>query len=97
MAETVQEITLDYEEDGQLVREELEKVPLTKGPWVTILFRYRELDRKTGQFGPPRATLQRYQKHQGGYKKRDSVNLTDVSARALVNVLQEWLDQGLLG
>jgi hypothetical protein len=97
MAETIQEITVNYEEDGRVLVEELDKVVLTKGVWSTILFRYRELDQKTGGYGPAKATLRRFQKHQGVYKKRDSVNLTEISARSLIETLREWLDKGLLG
>ncbi|MDR3203274.1 MAG: hypothetical protein LBV23_00810 [Deltaproteobacteria bacterium] len=97
MAETIQEITVNYEDEGELKFEELDKVVLTKGVWSTILFRYRERDARTGKFGPPKATLRRYQKHQGAYKKRDAVNLTAITAKMLIATLQQWLDEELLG
>ncbi|MDR1872770.1 MAG: hypothetical protein LBS60_12770 [Deltaproteobacteria bacterium] len=97
MAETVTEITVAQENEGEIVIEELDKVVLTKGVWSTIVFRYRERDRRTSEFGPPKATLRRYQKLKGAYRKRDSVNLTLDSAKALIQVLNEWIDQGLLG
>jgi hypothetical protein len=97
MAETIQEITMTFEEEGVTLIEELDKVVLTKGPWSTILFRYRELDKKTGEFGAPKAALRRFQKHQGVYKKRDSVNLTKATAQALIKTLEDWLGRGLLG
>ncbi|MDR2386390.1 MAG: hypothetical protein LBE80_02245 [Deltaproteobacteria bacterium] len=93
--ETVDEITIDSETDFGTV-EQLDKVVLTKGVWSTILFRYREIDPKTNDFGPNKATIKRYQKHQGYYKRRDSVNLTEASARTLVQVLSEWLQDGKL-
>ncbi|MDR2367365.1 MAG: hypothetical protein LBF58_04530 [Deltaproteobacteria bacterium] len=93
--ETVDDITIDFESEEQTV-EQLDKVVLTKGVWSTILFRYRELDRKTGGFGPVKATIKRYQKHQGYYKKRDSVNLTGNSAQTLIGTLGEWLRDGKL-
>ncbi|MDR2456855.1 MAG: hypothetical protein LBE49_09735 [Deltaproteobacteria bacterium] len=96
MAETIQEITVSFEDEGQTIVEELDKVVLTKGVWSTILFRYRERNKNTGEFAPPKATLRRFQKHGGIYKKRDSVNLTAESARSLIAVLKEWLDTGLL-
>jgi hypothetical protein len=94
--ETVEEITIDYEEDGKTV-EQLDKVILSRGVWSTILFRYQETNPRTGEFGPVKATIKRYQKHQGYYKKRDSVNLTEASARILIQTLGEWLDEGKLG
>jgi hypothetical protein len=97
MAETVDEISINYEDGGELIVEELDKIVLTKrGPWTTILFRYRELDKKTGQFGGPKATIRRFQKHQGIYKKRDTVNLTAESSQVLIPILQQWLKDELI-
>lgn len=97
MAENINDITITYEEDGELLVEELEKVILNRGAWTSILFRYREKDRKTGEMGPAKATLRRYQKYQGVFKKRDAINLSADTARTLINSLNQWLDGGLLG
>ncbi|MDR1921780.1 MAG: hypothetical protein LBS31_08600 [Candidatus Adiutrix sp.] len=97
MAENINDITVNYEEEGELVVEELEKVILTRGAWTSILFRYRERERQTGQMGPPKATLRRFQKHQGVFKKRDAINLSAETARTLINALEAWLKEGLLG
>ncbi len=97
MAENINDITVNYEEDGELLVEELEKVILTRGAWTSILFRYRERDRQSGGMGAPKATLRRYQKYQGVFKKRDAINLSADAARALIGALQQWLDDGLLG
>ncbi len=97
MAENINDITVNYEEEGELVVEELEKVILNRGAWTSILFRYRERDRQTGQMGPPKATLRRFQKYQGVFKKRDAINLSADTARTLVTTLTQWLDEGLLG
>ncbi len=92
MAETIDEITINYEEDGILVVEELEKVVMNRGAWTTILFRYRERDRKTGEFGPPKAGLRRYQKTKGMFRKRDAVNISPDVAKLLTKTLIEWFD-----
>jgi len=97
MAENINDITVSYEEEGQVVVEELEKVILNRGAWTSILFRYRERERQSGEMGPPKATLRRYQKYQGVFKKRDAINLSADTARTLINTLQKWLDEGLLG
>lgn len=97
MAENINDITVTYEEDGEVLVEELEKVILNRGAWTSILFRYRERDRQSGQMGPPKATLRRYQKYQGVFKKRDAINLSAETARTLVETLNQWLDGGLLG
>ena len=47
MAETIDELTVNYtDESGQQIVEEIDKEVLSKGSWTTILFRYREWDRK---------------------------------------------------
>ena len=45
MSETPDDITIEYEEDGQILVRELDKVILSKGAWTTLLFRYQELIR----------------------------------------------------
>lgn len=97
MAENINDITVSYEEEGEQLVEELEKVVLNRGAWTSILFRYRERDRKTGEMGAPKATLRRYQKYQGVFKKRDAINLSADTARTLADTLLKWLDEGHLG
>ncbi len=97
MAENINDITVNYEEEGELLVEELDKVILNRGAWTSIVFRYRERNRQSGEMGPPKATLRRYQKYQGVFKKRDAINLSADAARTLSTVLQTWLNEGLLG
>ena len=44
MAETVDDITMNYFENGQQLVKELDKVILTKGAWSTILFKYQDFE-----------------------------------------------------
>ena len=92
MAETIDEITINYEEEGIQVVEELDKVVLNRGAWTTVLFRYRERDRKTGEFGPPKAGLRRYQKWKGVFRKRDAINLSEESAKKICEILPQWFE-----
>ena len=97
MAENINDITVNYEDEGEVLVEELDKVILTRGAWTSILFRYRERDRRSGLLGPPKATLRRYQKYLGVFKKRDAINLSAEAARNLAATLNQWLADGLLG
>jgi hypothetical protein len=92
LATDYDELTIEYEEEGVLVVEELDKVVLQKGVWASVLFKYRQLDRKTGEMGPAKAALRRYQKSGGYYRKRDAINLNDKSAKLLVDTLKEWFE-----
>ena len=49
MAESIDELTIHYEEDGRVVRKEIAKEVLSKGAWTTIMFLYQDLDRKTDE------------------------------------------------
>ncbi|MBU1154754.1 MAG: hypothetical protein KKC30_07230 [Proteobacteria bacterium] len=90
MANDYDELTVQYEEDGQVLVEQLDKQVLNKGLWTTVLFLYRELDKKTGEFGAPKAGFRRYQKVGGFFKKRDAINLSDKTTPQVMEKLTEW-------
>ena len=52
MAEMVDEISVNYEEDGVLLCKELDRYVLSKGAWATLMFLYQDLNRQSGEFGP---------------------------------------------
>ena len=76
MSSTPDEITIEYEESGQILIKELDKVILSKGAWTTILFRYQELDAETGEYGPDKYAIRRYQKSGGEYRQKSKFNIS---------------------
>lgn len=91
MAETVDELTWDYEEDGRLVRETLDKAVLSKGAWCTVMYKFRELDRKTEEWRAEKAAIVRYQKSNGVYRKKSSFNISsEKQAKAIMDTLAGW-------
>jgi len=91
MAETVEELTITYEEDGVVLSKELEKQVLTKGAWATVMFLYQDLNRQTGEFGPNKVTIRRYQKRDGSYLPRSKFNISSLDqARKIIEALQKW-------
>ena len=58
MAETLEELTYDYEDEGTLVRKELDRAVLSKGSWATIMFLFQELDRAKGKFRAPKRAIE---------------------------------------
>jgi len=95
MAETIEEITIHYEEEGQVLTEEIEKEVLTKGSWTTIVFKYSERNRKTGEFGLPKASIRRYKKYNGRYQLQSKFNISSAKqAKQLVEILNKWYDEG---
>ncbi|MFO8024871.1 hypothetical protein [Thiohalophilus sp.] len=92
MSAEIDELTVNYHEDGNLVSKELDKVILTKGAWSTIIFRYQDMDRKTGEFGPDKFTIRRYQKRNGQYQQKSKFNISSRDqAQKIIDALQTWL------
>ncbi|HET8807524.1 MAG TPA: hypothetical protein VFM76_04025 [Methylophaga sp.] len=92
MSETVDDLTVTYQEGELMTVKELDKVVLTKGAWATVMFRYQDLDRKTGEFGPDKYTIRRYQKRNGEYGQRSKFNISSKDqAQQIVNALTGWL------
>lgn len=91
MAETLEELSYDYEEDGTLVRKELDRVVLTKGGWATMMFLFQELDRNSGKFRAPKMAIVRFKKSKGVYRKQSSFNISsEKQARQIAEVFEQW-------
>lgn len=94
MAETVDELTVEYHEGDEMTVKELDKVVLTKGAWATLMYRYQDLDRKTGEFGPDKYTIRRYQKRNGEYSQRSKFNISSKDqAQQIIAALTKWADE----
>ncbi len=92
MAETIDELTINYTEDGQLVVKELDKEVLTKGAWSTIIYRYQDWDRSKEEYGPEKFTIRRYQKRNGEYMQRSKFNISSCEqADKIITILSKWL------
>jgi len=92
MAESVDEITIDYTEEGVLVIKQLDKVVLTRGAWTTILFRYQTWDKKRQSYGPDAYSIRRYQKKSGSYQQRSKFNISNAEqAKKIIEALSQWL------
>lgn len=92
MSETIEDLTVEYEENGQTLIKELDKVALSKGAWVTMLFRYRQWRPESGDYGPDKYVIQRYKKSGGEYKRQSKFNISSPEqARKIVETLSAWL------
>lgn len=95
MNETVDDLTVNYEENGQLLVKELDKVILSRGAWATIIFRYQELNLESDTYGPDKFVITRYQKRAGEYKRQSKFNISSVDqARKIVAAFTNWLPKG---
>lgn len=92
MSETIDDLTVEYEEDGEVLVQEVDKEVLSRGAWTTILFRYRDLDRNTGEFGPDKFTIRRYQKSRGEFRQKSKFNISSRDqARKIIEALSRWV------
>jgi len=92
VAATVDEITINYTEDDQLIVQELDKVVLSKGAWTTILFRYQEWNRAKEEYGPEKYSIRRYQKVSGTYRPKSKFNISSkAQAEKIVEALNSWI------
>lgn len=94
MAATIEDLTINYEEDDVLVVKETGKEVLSKGAWTTILYRYNNLDRKTGEYGKDMYTIRRYQKRQGEYTMKSKFNISSAEqAKKIIATLETWVEE----
>ncbi len=92
MAATVDELTINYEENGILVQKELDKVILTKGAWATVIYRFQDWNRQKEVYGPEKFTIRRYQKRDGEYRPKSKFNISSRDqATKIIDALNGWL------
>jgi len=92
VAETIDELTVEYVDDGVVTTKELDKVVLTKGAWSTIIYRYQDWDRKKEEYGAEKYTIRRYQKRNGEYRQQSKFNISSKDqAQQLIDALQGWI------
>ncbi len=94
MSATIEDLTITYEEEGTIIVKETGKEVLSKGAWTTILYRYQNLDRKTGEYGKEMYTIRRYQKRQGEYIPKSKFNISSSEqAKKIIAALNGWIDE----
>jgi hypothetical protein len=94
MAETIDDITCTWEDNGTLTIEELDKVILSRGAWTTILFKYRELKRD-GSWSGAKFSIRRYKKRGGSFWQQSKFNISSVAqAQLIVDALSRWIAEG---
>lgn len=94
MASDVNDLSIDYEEDGVLVVKQLDKEILSKGAWATILFKYQQWERKKEGYGPVRFTIRRYRKMGGEFRQQSKFNISSKDqACKIIDTLKNWTQE----
>lgn len=92
LSSSIDELTVNYEENGTLVCKELDKVILSRGLWSTIIFRYQEWRVQENDYGPDKYVIRRYKKVGEEYKAQSKFSISSPKqARQLIDVLTSWL------
>ncbi|MBM9537856.1 hypothetical protein [Desulfobulbus alkaliphilus] len=91
MAEHIEDLTVNYEEDGVQLVKQTDKEILSKGAWTTILFKYQEYNKKNQEYGADKFTIRRYQKRNGQYQAKAKFNISSkAQANKLIDALARW-------
>ena len=93
MAETIDDLSVNYEEDGVLLTKELDKVILSRGAWTTILFRFVQWDPKKNTYGPDRFAIRRYKKSGDTYRVQSKFAISSRDqAKKIIDGLSAWIE-----
>ena len=91
MFESVEELSIAYEEEGIEVIKELDKAVLTKGTWATLVFRYQQWEPAKEAYSEDKYTIRRYRKMKGEYRAQSKFNISGRDqALKMIEILQEW-------
>ncbi len=94
MAENIDELTIQYEEDDEVLVKELEKEVLTRVAWATIMYKYQDKDRANDTWKEPKATIRRYKKAGGNFMVKSKFNISNAKqAKQIAKVLQDWFKE----
>jgi hypothetical protein len=94
MSSTVDDLTVNYEDDGVLVVKQTGKEILTKGAWATIMYRYNNLNKTSGEYSKDMYTIRRYQKRNGEYIAKSKFNISSSDqAKKIIVALESWIDE----
>ena len=94
MSSTIDDLTIQYEENGTILVKELDKAVLTKGAWSTLVFRYQQWENSKNAYSADRYTIRRYKKFQGEYKPQSKFNISSLDqAKKIIDILTKWVDE----
>ena len=91
MAESIDDLGIEYVEDEKVIIKQIDKNILTRGNWTTIMYLFQELNKKTDEYSPPKVSIRRYQKRNGVYRQQSKFNISSAKqGREIVKALQNW-------
>ena len=76
MTDNVEDLTIEYVENGVTTVKELDKAILTKGVWATLIYRYQDWNVAKQEYGADKYSIRRYQKRHGVYQQLAKFNIS---------------------
>ncbi len=93
MSQKIDDITMNYEDNGVLLVKELDKVILSKGAWTTILFKYQDWSKAKEEYGPVKYSIRRYKKINDRYVQQSKFNISNnKQAKMIIDALENWIE-----
>ncbi len=94
MAATVDDLSVEYEEEGVVTVKQLDKVILSKGAWATVIYKYQDWDKSKQNYSPAKFTIRRYQKRNDEYRQKSKFNISSIDqAKKIIDSLNRWIDE----
>ncbi len=92
MAQTIDDLTIEYVDEGVTTIKQLDKIVLTKGAWSTIVYKYQDWEKAKQAYSPPRYSIRRYQKRNDQYLLKSKFNISSADqAQKLIAILNQWM------
>ncbi|MCC5791677.1 MAG: hypothetical protein JJT82_03600 [Legionellaceae bacterium] len=96
MSNSIDELSIGYEENGIETTRQLDKKVLSKGAWTTIMFKYQDWDNAKSAYGPIKFTIRRYQKRNDQYWMKSKFNISSTDqAQKIIDILSDWLQEAV--
>lgn len=94
MSQTIDEITINFNDNGIETVKELEKQVLTRGAWTTIMFKYQDWEAAKNDYSQPKYSIRRYQKKNNQYWLKSKFNISSTEqARKIIDILEQWIEK----
>jgi hypothetical protein len=91
----IDDISIEWEDEGLVKIKEEGKEVLTRGVWSTIMFLYRDWDASRDAYSDLRVSIRRYRKMGGRYQQQSKFNISSAKQAAkITEILQKWYAQG---
>ena len=87
------EISIEFENNGVISPKEVSREVLSKGAWSTIMFLYQDYDYKKEEYGELKVSIRRYQKKSGKYIQQSKFNISSAKqAGKIIDALKGWYE-----